>query len=273
MKHTDFVHLHLHTQYSLLDGACRLQELINLVAKQKMPACAITDHGNMFGAIEFYQKAQQKGVKPIIGCEVYIAPDSRFEKSSHGIKEASFHLLLLAKDEIGYRNLMKLVSIGYLEGFYYRPRIDKEALARYNDGLIGSSACLQGEIPHLILSDQIAGAKKTADQFRHILGKDNFYLELQDNGINEQAKVNKALIKISKDLDIPLVATNDVHYLYKDDAIAHDALLCIQTQATLGDPNRMKFQTDEFYFKPLEMMKKAFEEIAPSAIENTREIA
>ncbi|UCD55813.1 MAG: DNA polymerase III subunit alpha [Candidatus Omnitrophota bacterium] len=273
MKHADFVHLHVHTQYSLLDGACRLQELVNLAAKQKMPACAITDHGNMFGAIEFYQKAQQKGVKPIIGCEVYIAPDSRFEKSSHGIKEASFHLLLLAKDEVGYRNLMKLVSVGYLEGFYYRPRIDKEVLARYNDGLIGLSACLQGEIPHLIVSDEIAGAKRTADQFRHILGKNNFYLELQDNGISEQAKVNKALIKISRDLDIPLVATNDVHYLYKDDAIAHDALLCIQTQTTLGDPNRMKFQTDEFYFKPVEMMKKAFEEIAPSAIRNTREIA
>jgi DNA polymerase-3 subunit alpha len=273
MKHADFVHLHVHTQYSLLDGACRLQELVDLAAKSKMPACAITDHGNMFGAIEFYHKAQQKGVKPIIGCEAYIAPDSRFEKSSHGIKEASFHILLLAKDEVGYKNLMKLVSIGYIEGFYYRPRIDKEVLAKYNDGLIGLSACLHGEIPHLILSDDIAGAKRTADQYRHILGKGNFYLEIQDNGITEQAKVNKALIKISKDLDIPLVATNDVHYLHKDDAKAHEALLCIQTQTTLDDPNRMKLQTDEFYFKPVETMKKSFGEIAPSAITNTREIA
>lgn len=273
MKHSDFVHLHVHTQYSLLDGACRLQELVNLTASRKMPACAITDHGNMFGVIEFYQKAQEKGIKPVIGCEVYIAPDSRFEKSSHGIQEASFHLVLLAKDETGYRNLMKLVSIGYLEGFYYKPRIDKEVLAKYNDGIIGLSACLKGEIPHLIVSGEINSAKRIADQFRHIFGKDNFYLEIQDNGIGDQAKVNKALIKISKELDIPLVATNDVHYLYKDDAAAHDALLCIQTQTTMDDPNRLKFQTDEFYFKPEEAIKKAFGDIAPSAMTNTLEIA
>ncbi|OGW75893.1 MAG: DNA polymerase III subunit alpha [Omnitrophica bacterium RBG_13_46_9] len=272
-KHTDFVHLHVHTQYSLLDGACRLPELIDLAIRLKMPACAITDHGNMFGVIEFYHKAQSKGLKPIIGCEIYLAPESRFEKSSHGIQEASYHLVLLAKDEVGYRNLMKLVSIGYLEGFYYRPRIDKEVLAKYNDGLIGLSACLKGEIPHLILSGEIEAAKRTADQLRHILGKGNFYLELQDNGINDQVKVNKGLIKISKDLDIPLVATNDVHYLSKEDAKAHDALLCIQTQTTLDDPNRMKFQTDEFYFKPAEIMKKAFDDAAPSAISNTIEIA
>lgn len=227
----------------------------------------------MFGVIEFYQKAQDKGIKPIIGCETYIAPESRFEKSSHGIQEASFHLVLLAKDETGYKNLMKLVSIGYLEGFYYRPRIDKEVLAKYNDGLIGLSACLKGEIPHLILSGEIDSAKRTADQFRHIFGKGNFYLELQDNAIDDQAKVNKALIKISKDLDIPLVTTNDVHYLSKDDSKAHDALLCIQTQSTLDDANRLKFQTDEFYFKPAETMKKAFETAAPSAITNTKEIA
>ncbi|MFH1380959.1 MAG: PHP domain-containing protein, partial [Candidatus Omnitrophota bacterium] len=164
--HSDFVHLHVHTQYSLLDGGCRLQDLVDLSAKLKMPACAITDHGNMFGAIEFYQKAQANGVKPIIGCEMYIAPESRFEKSSHGIREASYHLLLLAKDEIGYKNLMKLVSIGYLEGFYYKPRIDKEVLAKYNDGLIGLSACLKGEIPNLILTGQIERAKRTADQMR-----------------------------------------------------------------------------------------------------------
>src|SRR4030042_771405 len=267
-KHTDFVHLHVHTQYSLLDGACRLPELIDLAIRLKMPACAITDHGNMFGVIEFYHKAQSKGLKPIIGCEIYLAPESRFEKSSHGIQEASYHLALLAKDEVGYRNLMKLVSIGYLEGFYYRPRIDKEVLAKYNDGLIGLSACLKGEIPHLILSGEIEAAKRTADQLRHILGKGNFYLELQDNGINDQVKVNKGLIKISKDLDIPLVATNDVHYLSKEDAKAHDALLCIQTQTTLDDPNRMKFQTDEFYFKTAEIMKKAFDDAAPSAISN-----
>ena len=271
--HSDFVHLHVHTQYSLLDGACRLQDLVNTAAALKMPACAITDHGNMFGAIEFYQKAQDKGLKPIIGSEVYIAPDSRFEKSSHGIQEASFHLILLAKDETGYKNLMKLISIGYLEGFYYRPRIDKEVLARHNDGLIGFSACLKGEVPHLILAGEMDKARRTADQYKHIFGKGNFYLEVQSNGINDQAKVNKALLKLSKELDIPLVATNDVHYIYKDDAKAHEALLCIQTQTTLDDPNHMKMQTDEFYFKPAEIMKKAFGEVAPSAISNTLEIA
>ena len=273
MKHTDFVHLHVHTQYSLLDGACQLQKLVGHAAALRMPACAITDHGNMFGSIEFYQKALDRGVKPIIGCEVYIAPESRFEKSSHGIKEASYHLVLLAKDEIGYKNLMKLVSIGYLEGFYYRPRIDKEVLASHNDGLIGLSACLKGEIPHLIRSGEMQNAKKTADQLRHIFGKGNFYLEIQDNGMEEQAKVNKGLIKLAKDLDMPLVATNDVHYLTKDDAVAHEALLSIQTQTTLDDPNRMRLQTNEFYFKSEEAMKKSFEGTVPSAISNTKEIA
>ena len=272
MKHSGFAHLHVHTQYSLLDGACRLQDLVNAAASARMPAVAITDHGNMFGYIEFYQKALAKGVKPIIGCEIYIAPDSRFEKSSHGIREASYHMVLLAKDEIGYKNLMKLVSIGYTEGFYYRPRIDKEVLAKYNDGLIGFSACLKGEIPHLILSNELEKARRTADQLRHIFGKGNFYLELQDNGMSEQAKVNKALIKMSKDLELPLVATNDVHYIKKDDAKAQEALLAIQTQTTLDDPNRMRMQTDEFYFKSVEIMKKSFDGIAPSAIENTIEI-
>ena len=273
MKQADFVHLHVHSQYSLLDGACRLNDLVDIAAASRMPACAITDHGNMFGVIEFYQKAQEKGIKPIIGCEAYIAPDSRFEKSSHGIREASYHIVLLAKDEIGYKNLMKLVSVGYTEGFYYKPRIDKEVLARHNDGLIGFSACLKGEIPQLINSGDITGAKKIADQYRHIFGKGNFYLEVQDNGIEEQTKVNKALVKISKELEIPLVATNDVHYIYKDDARAHEALLAIQTQTTLDDPNRMKMQTDEFYFKSPEYMKKVFADVAPSAVTNTVEIA
>ncbi|MCQ9206829.1 MAG: DNA polymerase III subunit alpha [Omnitrophica bacterium] len=273
MKHTDFVHLHVHTQYSLLDGACHLQKLVDHAAALRMPACAITDHGNMFGSIEFYRKALDRGVKPIIGCEMYIAPESRFEKSSHGIKEASYHLVLLAKDEIGYKNLMKLVSIGYLEGFYYRPRIDKEVLASHNDGLIGLSACLKGEIPHLIRSGEMQNAKKTADQLRHIFGKGNFYLEIQDNGMEEQVKVNKGLIKLSKELDMPLVATNDVHYLTKDDAVAHEALLSIQTQTTLDDPNRMRLQTNEFYFKSEEAMKKSFEASVPSAISNTKEIS
>jgi len=272
MKHSDFVHLHLHTQYSLLDGACKIDDLLDMAVKYKMPAVAMTDHGNMFGAIEFYQKAINKGVKPIIGCEVYVAPDSRFEKSSKGIQEASFHLILLAKDELGYKNLMKLVSIGYLEGFYYRPRVDKEALAKYNDGLLALSACLKGEIAHLIRSGDTALAKRTADAYRHIFGKGNFYLEIQDNLIKEQNTVNKELLKIANELDIPVVATNDVHYLTREDAKAHEALLCIQTQNTLDNPNRMKFQTDEFYFKSPDIMKRTFGTSVPDAIKNTIEI-
>ena len=193
-RHSDFVHLHVHTQYSLLDGACKIDGVLEAAQRYKMPAVAITDHGNMFGNIEFYTKAIARGIKPIIGCEVYVAPNSRFEKSSRGIQEASFHLILLAKDEIGYRNLMKLVSIGYLEGFYYRPRVDKEALAKYNDGLICLSACLKGEIPHLINSGNMDLAKRTADEYRHIFGKGNFYLEIQDNLIKEQEKVNREII-------------------------------------------------------------------------------
>ncbi|MDD5439358.1 MAG: DNA polymerase III subunit alpha [Candidatus Omnitrophica bacterium] len=272
-KHSDFVHLHLHTQYSLLDGACKLDDVLTRASEYRMPAAAITDHGNMFGAIEFYQKAIHKGVKPIIGCEVYVAPDSRFEKSSRGIQEASFHLVLLAKDEVGYKNLMKLVSIGYLEGFYYRPRVDKEALAKYNDGLIAMSACLKGEVAHLIISGDLTRAKRTADEYRHIFGKGNFYIEVQDNLIKEQETANRELIKIAKDLELPLVATNDVHYLDRDDSKAHEALLCIQTQTTLDDPNRMRFQTDEFYFKTGDIMKRTFGSLCPEAVTNTVEIA
>lgn len=271
-KHTDFVHLHVHTQYSLLDGACLIGPLLDLAVAHRMPALAITDHGNMFGAIEFYQQAMAKGIKPIIGCEMYVAPDSRFEKSSHGIQEAAFHIVLLAKDEKGYKNLMKLVSIGYLEGFYYRPRIDKEVLQQHSKGLIGLTACLHGEASHLIESGQLEQAKRVAGEFNDIFGKGNFYFELMDNGIPEQRKVNKELINMSKTLGIDLVATNDVHYLKKEHARAHEVLLCIQTQTTLDDPNRMRMQTDEFYFKSAEQMKRSFSEI-PEAIENTIKIA
>lgn len=273
MTHSDFVHLHLHTQYSLLDGACLLEPLIKKVKEYKMPACAITDHGNMFGAIEFYDLAMKNGIKPIIGSEVYIAPDSRFEKSSHGIHEASFHLILLARNETGYKNLMKLVSIGFLEGFYYRPRIDREVLAKYKEGLICASACLKGEIPHLINTNQMDQARKMIDEYRSIFGKENFYLEIQDNLIPEQDRVNEELIKIARDMNIPLVATNDVHYLEKDHAKAHETLLCIQTQTTIDDPNRMRLQTEEFYFKSREEMARTFGDIAPDALKNTLAIA
>ncbi|MBL7151112.1 MAG: DNA polymerase III subunit alpha [Candidatus Omnitrophica bacterium] len=272
MPHSEFIHLHLHTQYSLLDGACRIPEILKTAQGYKMDSLAITDHGNMFGAIEFYFEAQKAGIKPIIGCEVYVAPGSRLDKTSAGIEDASYHFILLARDETGYQNLMKLVSTGYLEGFYYRPRIDKEILVQHSKGLIGLSACLKGEIAVLLQQKRFNDALKTADTYLNILGRDNFYLELQSNAIREQEEVNVGLIKISRELKIPLVATNDVHYLSRDRASAHEALLCIQTQTTLDDPNRMRFQTDEFYFKSPQEMRDAFKDV-PEAITNTLEIA
>ncbi|MFA4842289.1 MAG: DNA polymerase III subunit alpha [Candidatus Omnitrophota bacterium] len=272
MPRSEFVHLHLHTQYSLLDGACRIPELLALANQYKMDSLAITDHGNLFGAIDFYMEAQKAGIKPIIGCEAYIAPGSRLEKSASGIEEAAYHLLLLAKDETGYQNLMKLVSIGYLEGFYYRPRIDKDILAQYAKGLIGLTACLKGEVPRLLQQKRFNDALKAADEYRAILGKDNLYLEIQENLIPEQKLVNEGLMKIAAELKLPLVATNDVHYLTRDRSKAHEALLCIQTQTTLNDPDRMRFQTDEFYFKPPAEMKELFK-YAPQALANTQEIA
>ncbi|MCM8797441.1 MAG: DNA polymerase III subunit alpha [Candidatus Omnitrophica bacterium] len=272
MPRSEFVHLHLHTQYSLLDGACRIPELLTLAQQYKMDSLAITDHGSMFGAIDFYLEAQKAGIKPIIGCEAYIAPGSRLDKTTSGIEEAAFHLILLAKDETGYRNLMKLVSIGYLEGFYYRPRIDKDVLSEYAKGLIGLTACLQGEVPYLLQQGRFNDALKTADIYRTIFGKDNFYLEVQGNSLPEQKTVNVGLIRISKELGIPLVATNDVHYLTADRAAAHDALLCIQTQTTLDNPNRLRFRTDEFYFRSPREMKEIFKD-TPEAISNSVEIA
>ncbi|MEW6101467.1 MAG: DNA polymerase III subunit alpha [Candidatus Omnitrophota bacterium] len=272
MPHSEFIHLHLHTQFSLLDGACRIPEILNLAKHYKMDSLAITDHGNMFGAIEFYLEAQKCGIKPIIGCEAYIAPGSRHDKSSVNIEEASYHLILLAKDETGYQNLMKLVSAGYLEGFYYRPRIDKEILSQHSKGLIGLSACLKGEIPVLLKQRRFNDALKQADTYLNIFGKDNFYLEVQGNSIPEQKVVNEGLLRISKELHIPVVATNDVHYPTRDKAASHEALLCIQTQTTLEDPNRMRFQTDEFYFTSPDEMKRLFKEI-PEAVHNSVEIA
>ncbi|MDD3345049.1 MAG: DNA polymerase III subunit alpha [Candidatus Omnitrophica bacterium] len=272
MPHSDFIHLHLHTQYSLLDGACRIPEILSIAKNYKMDSLAITDHGNMFGAIEFYIEAQKAGIKPIIGCEVYVAPQSRHNKTSSGIEDAANHLILLARDETGYHNLMKLVSIGYLEGFYYRPRVDKEVLSQYSKGLIALSACLKGEIPGLLQQKRFNDALKASDTYQNIFGKGNFYLEMQANSIPEQKIVNEGLAKIARELAMPLVATNDVHYPTKDRAAAHEALLCVQTQSTLDDPKHMRFQTDEFYFTSPEEMKKAFRDY-PEAISNTLEIA
>ena len=272
MKHAEFVHLHMHTQYSLLDGAIRLDDLFRRANEFKMPALAMTDHGNMFGAIEFYEMALQNGIKPIIGCELYVATGSRFEKESHSAKDTSHHLLLLAKNKTGYQNLIKLVTAAYFEGFYYRPRVDKELLSRHHDGLIALTSCLHGEIPHDIISNNMEHACAVADEYRSIFGDNNFYLELQENNIEEQKKVNQGLLEISRKLSLPIVATNDCHYLNPEDAKAHEILLCIQTGKTINSADRMRFSTDQFYFKSPEEMQRAFS-YAPEALKNTIAIA
>jgi len=272
MKHANFVHLHLHTQFSLLDGAIRLEELFKQAKAYRMPALAITDHGSMFGAIEFYQQAERSGIKPIIGCEVYVAPGSRLEKTSRGISEASFHLILLAKNLVGYRNLMKLVTAGYFEGFYYRPRVDKELLQKYNEGLIALSACLKGEIPFLLASGDKGKALQAAEELKAIFPDRRFYLEIQENKIAEQKKVNAGLMEIARELSLPLVATNDCHYLRREDAKAHEVLLCIQTGKTMRDVDRMQFSTEEFFFRSAEEMEELFS-YCPESLQNTVEIA
>lgn len=273
MQHSDFIHLHLHTQYSLLDGAIRLEKLFERANEYKMPSLAITDHGNMFGAIDFYQTARKYGIKPIIGCEVYVASKSRFEKSSEeGIADSSNHLILLVKNAAGYKNLVSLVSAAYLEGFYYRPRIDKELLSRHADGLIALSSCMKGEIQRLLIRGQIEDAHKVASFYKEVMGDRRFYLEVQDQNMPEQKDINRHMIDISRKLSIPIVATNDCHYMDKSDVNAHEVLLCIQTGKTINDQKRMKFSTDQFYFKPPQEMKLLFKEI-PEAISNTMEIA
>jgi len=256
----------------LLDGGCKVGDLIQRSCELKFPAIAITDHGNMFGAIDFYTEAMKQGIKPIIGIETYIAPGSRFDKSTHGIKETAFHLVLLAKDEVGYKNLMKLSSIGYLEGFHYKPRIDKDILQEYSQGLIAMSACLHGEVSYLVLNNQLQDANNTVGKYIEIFGKDNYYLEVQDQGLKEQKIVNKAFLDIERRTGVKLVATNDVHYLSEKDSIVHEALLCIQTGTTLHDPNRMRFATPNFYLRSAEEMHELFRDI-PQALKNTIEIA
>ena len=276
MQHSDFVPLHLHTEYSLLDGAIKIDELIEQAVRYKMPAVAITDHGNLCGAIEFYAKARKKGIKPIIGCEVYVAPQSHKDRAKTSIdnlsEEAAFHLILLARDLQGYRNLTTLVTKAYLDGFYYKPRIDKDLLGQYSGGLIGLSACLKGEISYYLKSGNISSAREAALHYKNLFGPENFYLEIQGNGMPEQEEVNRLLIELGKDLHIPMVATNDCHYLMKDDAKAHEILLCIQTGKTVKDEKRMRFSTEEFYFKSPEEMKRAFSE-TPEAVSNTIAIA
>ncbi|MGD1089363.1 MAG: DNA polymerase III subunit alpha [Verrucomicrobiota bacterium] len=276
MSHADFVHLHLHTEYSLLDGACRLDRLMDKARELKFPALAITDHGAMHGVIDFYQTAREKGIKPIIGCEVYVAPGSRLEKktSGGGGRDVYHHLGLLAKDEAGYKNLIKLTTAAHLEGYYYKPRIDKEILAGHKEGLIVMSGCLASEIPDLILKDQIAKAREAVDWFKQTLGADNFYLELQNHGVPDQVKVNQHLIPWATEFGLKLVATNDVHYINKTDSHAHDCLVCIGTQDLLSNPKRMSanYPAEQFYLRTAEEMKARFAE-TPDAVKNTLEVA
>jgi DNA polymerase-3 subunit alpha len=271
MSNENFVHLHVHSEYSLLDGACRISALVNTACEMGMPAVALTDHGVMYGAAEFYQKCKDKGINPIIGCEVYVASGSRFDRSPRGADNHYYHLVLLAKDITGYRNLLKLVSKGFLEGFYYKPRVDRELLAQYSEGLIALTACLGGEIPEYIKTGQMDKARETAIAFRDIFGADNLYLELQDHGLTDQKPVNDGLIALSKELGIPLVVTNDLHYMKREDAEAHQVLLCIQTGSTIDAP-KICFGADEFYFKSPQEMGALFPEY-PEAVSNTLEIA
>ena len=273
MDQANFVHLHCHTEYSLLDGANKVDKMFERIKALNQPAVAMTDHGNMFGAIEFYREAKSRGVKPIIGCEIYVAPTSRFEKKGvdKGPKEYNNHLILLAMNNEGYRNLCKLVSLGYIEGFYYKPRIDKELLRQFNGGLIALSACLQGEVSQALNYGNYEKAKLAVEQYASIFG-DRYYIEIQDNKLAEQEKVNRLLVELARDTSIPVVATNDCHYGEQADYHAHDVLLCVQTGKTIDDDNRLKIETDQLYLKSADEMMQGFD-FCPGAVERTVEIA
>ncbi|NLT48963.1 MAG: DNA polymerase III subunit alpha, partial [Clostridiales bacterium] len=270
-KTMSFTHLHIHTEYSLLDGAAGIKALVTRAKELGMDSLAITDHGVMFGVIDFYKEAKKQGVKPIIGCEVYTAARSMADKDLERDKQQG-HLVLLAKDQQGYQNLMKIVSAGYTEGFYYKPRVDKDLLRKYSNGLIALSACLAGDIQSKLLNDDYAGAKAEALELLDIFGEGNFYLELQDQGLEEEYKILPYMKQLRQETGIPFVATNDVHYVKQEDAAAHDILLCIQTARTVDDQDRMRFPNDQFYLKSEEEMLQLFSDI-PEAIENTRHIA
>ncbi len=272
MPSSEFVHLHVHTQYSLLDGACRIKKLIAKAAECGMPALGMTDHGNIFGAIDFYETAKNAGIKPIIGCEAYmVTQGSRLEKTTRQ-KGSVSHLVLFAKNHTGYKNLLKLVSTAYVDGFYYYPRMDKDVLAKYSEGLVCTSACLKGELAWHLSQGNYTAALKSADDFQQIFGKGNFYIEIMDHGLAEQKTVNEGLVKIATELNLPMVVTNDVHYLEQSQSTAHEALLCIQTQSVLSDPNRMRLKTDQFYFKDPTLMQRDFGHI-PNGLKNTLVIA
>ncbi len=271
MSDAGFVHLHVHTHFSLLDGATRIKPLIRQAKDLNMPAVAITDHGNMFGAVEFYNACVSEGIKPIIGCETYMAPNDRREKSGKQ-KESSFHLLLLAMNNVGYQNLIRLSSVGYLEGFHYKPRIDKDILREHSEGLICTSTCLGAEIPQALIRKDRKAAEEIAKTYLEIFGPDRFFMEIQDHGIEEQVMINPELIDIANRLGVPIIATNDVHYLEKDDSEAHDVLCCISTRAMVADENRFKFPCNEFYFKTPEEMSALFPG-QPDSLANTLRLA
>ena len=267
----NFTHLHVHTEYSLLDGAARINDLLDAAKNFGMTSLAITDHGTMYGVIDFYKAAKKRGIKPIIGCEVYVAHGSHFDREkTDGTKY--FHLILLAENNTGYKNLVKLASLAGTEGFYYRPRVDKELLREYHEGLIALSACVAGEIPRAILQDNLPKAERLIAEYVEIFGRENFFLEIQNHGLEEEATVRYALKNFSAKMNIPLVATNDSHYVRRSDSEFHDLLLCIQTGKTINDERRMKFSSDDYYLKSAEEMRALFAD-TPEACDNTLKIA
>ena len=259
-----FVHLHIHSEFSLLDGASRIKDLPVRAKELGMDAMAITDHGVMFGAIDFYKACKSNDVKPIIGAEMYVAKRTRFDKDAGNSKDYT-HLILLCKDMTGYKNLAKLVSLSFTEGYYYKPRIDKELIEKYHEGLVCCSGCIGGELSVLLMNEEYDKAKELALFYKKLF-KDDYYIEIQNNGLKEQIIANNRLIKLARELDIPLVATNDAHYLKKEDAYNHEILLCIQTGKRMSDEDRMKFGSDEFYVKSPEEMIEYFQSV-PDAIE------
>ena len=270
---SNFIHLHNHSHYSLLDGACRIDDLVKAAVANDMEALALTDHGVMFGAVEFYQKCTKAGIKPILGVEAYIAPRSRKDKTlrREDVGDTNFHLLLLAKNERGYKNLMYMVSMGFLEGFYYRPRIDKELLREYHEGIICSSACLQGEVAYRSVHLGYEAGRDAAREYREIFG-DDYYLEVHNHGIPEEAQASEMVFEIGKELDIPVLVTNDIHYLKREHSLPHDILICLQTGKDRDDPNRLRYTTDEIYFKTETEMAKLFPD-RPDIVSLTKEVA
>ncbi len=267
-----FTHLHLHTEYSLLDGSCKIGELVQRIKELGMDSAAITDHGVMYGVIDFYKACKAAGIHPVLGYEAYVAPGSRLDREAGAGDERYHHLILLAENDRGYANLMKICSIGFIDGFYYRPRVDKSVLRQYAEGIICLSACLAGEVQRYLARNLYEEAKKAALEYREIFGENNYFLEMQDHGLPEQKTVNSGLIRLSRETGIPLVATNDVHYINKDDAEAHDLLICIQTGKKVSDENRMRYEGGQYYLKSEEEMKEVFP-YAAEALERTHEIA